>query len=253
MNMKYPQLKKVIKSVDFENISTKDLIYVCRNSLNRRNSGLNEKDYLELTYEILGILKSKEWRRYEKDIDGNILLTYPVLHGNKECVQYLLENKYNVRDYNHNVSDAICACVSLLGNNILDYFLSIEMNQRYKNDMLAKAYNMLSRVKFDTETRVISTYELFVEKLIDKSDFEKVLEKILVNSNNKSFQHFLIKHPLDLERKAIITKEVIENYLHFKLKSSDIKGKEEILNKYELFAKLKKIPSKEETQKTRKI
>jgi len=40
------------------------------------------------------------------------------------------------------------------------------MNQRYKNDMLAKAYNMLSRLKFDTEKSVISTYELFVEKLL---------------------------------------------------------------------------------------
>lgn len=254
MKKKYPKLKKYIKGLDFDDISTKNLIFICRTALNRKYYELNNKEYDEIQNEVLELFKSKDWSWYARDIDNNILLTYPVLHGHKDCVQYLLENKYDVKEYNPTVSGAICACVSLLGNNLVDYFLSIEMNQKYKNDMLSKAYNFLTRVKDTTDESVVLTYQSIVDKLIHKVDFTEVLEDILLSSNRNTFHHFLFNHPLDTESKVHITHKIMDNYSYFGFKNSDIQSKEEMFKKYEVFAELQKMKvGTEEKKKPRKI
>ncbi len=255
--MKYPKLSKYVKGVTFDDlnkVSTKDLIFICRTALNKKYYSLNDKEYEKVQAEVLDVFKSKDWSWHARDIDNNILLSYPVLHGFKECVQYLLENKYDVKEYNPTVAGAICASVSLSGQSLVDYFLSIDMDQRYKNDMLSRAYNFLSRVKDTTEENVVLTYQSIVDKLIGKVDFKEVLEDILLSSKSKTFHHFIFNHPLNTESKVQITHKIMENYSHFGFKNSDIQAKEEMFKKYEVFAELQKMKvGTEEKKKPRKI
>lgn len=213
------QLKKRYLSFDFLNLTEKDIIYICRDSLNpQRNL---KEDY---EGEILQIIQSKEWDWTVKDNDKCSILTYNVYNNAHSIVKYLLDNnKYDVRTYDKDTSDSICACISLIGQKMINNILEYDINPRYIDDMINKAYLLASKMsKKDNCENYLKTAELLIgenSKLnnINHSLFIGAISHIILNNNenkypylNTSLHHLLEYYPLDISKKEFHVKKFFD-------------------------------------------
>lgn len=213
-----------------------DIIYFCRDAL---ASGRNISNKKEAEAEILELIKSKDWNWYARDIDNNIILTYPVFNNAFKVVRFLLEeNKYNLNQYNPTLSKALSACINLHGKGMLDLILGFNVDNKYKTDMVIKAYNLASAVK---EESYRDTYINLVNDLLKDSDFIEVIDGIVNSSSVDCFHHFLFNHPLEHDRKVQITKQIADNYTNFGVSSTDLSSKNRVLEKFEVFAELQSL------------
>ena len=194
--------KKYKKKFIVEEITEKDIIYFCRDalahSLTEKNKGNNQKSIYEK--EILSLIKLKEWDWFAKDIDKNIILTYPVYNNAFTIVEYILENKkYNLEQYNEQCSGALKACIMLTGEKMQEYILSKNIHSEYITDMAFKAYTMSEYVmpKYKNEylkkaeelIQINTNFEKLVMNFLKYDEFEKV---------RQTFYLFLEEHPLPI-------------------------------------------------------
>lgn len=134
-------LKYKYPDTDFENIKEKDIIYFCRDALNydyksnrlsKDEIALDKKKYEN---EILLLIKKQffkngeSWDWFRKDIDDNIILTYPIHNNSLMIVKFLLlltSNNgyiYNIKEYNQDICNAICSGINLKSDEVIEYIL----------------------------------------------------------------------------------------------------------------------------------
>lgn len=197
--------KKYKKQLNIEDITEKDIIFFCRDalshSLTKENKNSNEKAIYE--EEILSLIKLKDWNWFAKDIDKNIMLTYPVYNNAFTIVKYLLENqKYNLEEYNEEISRALQSCIMLTGEKMQEYLLSKKIHSEYITDMAFKAYTMSDYVMPEYK----SAYLKKAQELIQlNTNFEKVLVNFIKYDEfekvKQSFYLFIEEHPLPIKDK----------------------------------------------------
>ncbi len=237
LKSKYP---KIIEG----EIKASDLIFICRDSLKYKKE-TNTED------EILTLIKSKDWAWYARDIDHNVILTYPIFNGSKKIVDYLITSKkYNISQYNPSLSKALCASISLKGADILDYLLTKEMDIKYKNDLIIKSLVMASNVKDENH---FEQYMGYANKLISDVDFKEVINGIIHPTSPEVFNYFLVSHGLSNDEKIKVVKEIQEEYSVFGLTQNAVGNKNKLIEKFEMLTQLQKMPIKEGAKKVKKI
>lgn len=184
----------------------KDIIYFCRSNFgNYKKHTKKTREMYEKT--TLRAIKSKEWNWQAKDIDNNTILTYPVYNNCYLIVQYLLENKiYNITKYEEYISQALCSCIMLTGEKMMNQILSYhDLDIRYKSDMAVKALEMGSYI------------------IAYKKDY--VDKALTIMSTSISFEHMMVK----IMKSVSIEEEQMYCLLEYPLMS--FKDKKDIINK----------------------
>lgn len=236
LTKKYPDILK-------KDILSEDLIFFCRNGLKENNSEVEE--------ELLFLIKSKNWSWYSRDIDSNIILTYPVFHGAKKIVSYLIESgKYNIKEYNPTLSKALCASISLKGEQMLDYLLTQEMNKKYIDDLIIKSFIFASKVDDEDYKNL---YLSFSNKIIQSCDFDNTMKGIIYYVNPIIFNYFLLNHPLSNKEKITHTNKFLNEYEHFGMKFKSVADKIEIIKRLEVFTCLEEMPINKKNNKINKV
>ncbi len=225
-------------------IKASDLIFICRDSLKYK------KD-IDTEDEILNLIKEKEWAWYARDIDHNVILTYPIFNGSKKIVDYLITSKkYDINQYNPSLSKALCATISLRGGELLDYFLTKEMDVKYKNDLIVKSLVMASNVKDENH---FEQYMGYVDKLINYVDFKEVIKGIIHPASPDVFNYFLVNHNLLNDEKINVVKEIQTEYSVFGLTENAVGNKNKLIEKFEMLTQLQKMPINDSKKKVKKI
>lgn len=169
--------------------------------MTKENNNNNQKALYEK--EILSLIKLIDWDWFAKDIDRNIILTYPVYNNAFTIVEYLLENKkYNIEQYHPEISHSLQSCIMLTGEKMQDYLLSKNIHSEYITDMAFKAYTrsdyVMSEYKID--------YMNKAQKLIHlNTNFSKLLINFITDTEfekmRDTFYRFLEEHPTPLQDK----------------------------------------------------
>jgi hypothetical protein len=203
-------LAKKYPKVDFNNLTEKNIIYFCRDALSYYNTDHDSKKAV-FEAEILEIIKSKEWNWNATDIDKNIILTYPVYNYSLPIVQYLLENeKYNIKEYNKTISNALGSSITIFGGVTLNYLLNLEdMDIMYRTDLAIKSYQVASGVEMNYHKQnylekalaIFQTETLFTNIVGDFVAFPSNYKNI-----KEPLHHLLENHPLDIDSKVNIVK-----------------------------------------------
>lgn len=207
--------KKYKKQLNIEDITEKDIIFFCRDalshSLTKENKNNNKKAIYEK--EILSLIKLKDWNWFAKDIDKNIIFTYPVYNNSFTIVEYLLDNqKYNLKEYNEEISGSLQSCIMLTGEKMQEYLLSKKIHSEYITDMAFKAYTMSDYVM--PEYKI--TYLKKAQELIQlNTNFEKLLINFIkyyeFEKVKQSFYLFLEEHPLPVKDKRKYVATILNN------------------------------------------
>lgn len=240
----YKILKSKYPDIFNKEIRASDIIFLCRDSLRVKAENNIEE-------EILHLIKQKDWAWYARDIDNNIIITYPIFNGSKKIVDYLIESKkYDINEYNPSLSKAICACISLKGEDMFNYFLNKDLNFRYKNDLITKSLVMASNVKDESH---FDHYMKYANDLINDCNFVDVIRGIIYPATPEVFNYFLFNHPLKNEEKVALSKQLIEEYSFFNLSNGDLNSKNKLLEKFEMLTHLQKMPINGKSKKVKKI
>ncbi len=240
----YKILKNKYPGILSREITAKDVIFICRDAFK------SEVD-AALENELLNLVQQKDWAWYARDIDNNIILTYPIFNGSKKIVDYLIKSKkYDISEYNPTLSNALGACISLKGEEILDYLLDNNLNFKYKNELITKALVMASKVK---EEKYFDKYIRYADKMISDCDFIEVAKSIIYPSNPDVFNYFLFNHPLNNEEKVVFAKNMLEEYSVFNLSNNDLNNKNKLIEKFEMLTELQKMPTQKNIKKVSKI
>lgn len=208
---------------DFSNLEEKDIIYFCRDSLTPYRNYTEEMNQ-KLKNEILTIIQSKDWDWSIKDIDKNTILTYPVYHNAHDIVKYLLDNKkYDVKSYTQELSNSLCACISLVGETMLKNIMNYGIETRYLDDMLNKSYlyaSIMSKEEHCNKYLEIAEYLTNQNFLLNNTSpylFNGVISHLILNNNenkypylNKSLHHLLENYPLDNHKKLFCMKKFFD-------------------------------------------
>lgn len=251
-NMKYKSaLERKYKQKLSLDLTAKEIVYFCRDAL---SYGTKPEEKVIYEKEILNLMKSKDWDLSYKDIDGNNLLSYPIYNNAFDIVKYLIDNKlYNLQEYNQENSHAVCACIMLTGEKMMNYLVSLDINKEYLTDMTFRAYSMSSNVM--PEYKI--SYMNKASYLIEHTDFEKILSEFLkVNEFDKYKEQYLVflqEHPLELENKVKIIQAILTP-LREKKNFIERVEKYKILDSWVNYFSLKeKFPNKEIADKKPKI
>lgn len=250
-----PQLeKKYKKKLSLNELREKDIIYFCRDSL---HYGISQDKKEVYEKEILSLIKMKEWDWSVKDIDKNNMLLYPIYNGAFSIVKYLIENKkYNVQEYNEDISKAICSCIMPVGEKMSHYLLSKDIHTDYVSDMVFQAYSMsiIDGMKKEYVDYYINKAR---DLLVKKTNFNKILNQFLKTNEFDKYEmsllNFLENHPLDKEKKLEIVKSILDEGQKKSL--SFLRRKEnKILDKWIKYIELNKnLPYKNTFSKKIKI
>lgn len=240
--------------VNLENITEKDIIYFCRDSLSFNKSAQDKMIYEK---EILEIIKSRQWDYTVKDIDKNNMLLYPIYNNAFNIVSYLIENKkYNLQEYDKDVSRALCACIMPIGENMNDYILSKNIHNNYIGDMVFQAYTM--SISEGMKESFIDYYKQKADFLLKQNaSFENILHHFLETSEfplyRNIFVNFLQEHPLNTEEKLDIIKPILEVGKEKSLTFIK-KEKNRMLDNWVRYVEMDiKLPPKNEHKKKNKI
>jgi len=228
-------LKYKYPDTDFENIKEKDIIYFCRDALNydykyksprlsKEQIVLDKKKYEN---EILLLIKreffknSENWDWYKKDIDDNIILTYPIHNNSLMIVKFLLSltsvngQIYNIKEYNQDICNAICSGINLKSDEVIEYILKEEIHEDYVSTLIKKNYDMISRVSNDYKEKYNKKFDYLFNY---KCNFEKVIELFVCDRENflnikLMLNDFLDNYPIEDELKRKHINQFLENEL----------------------------------------
>ncbi len=224
-------LQKKYPSIILKNITEKDIIYFCRDALSKKE---NHSLYDE---EILNLIQYKKWNWNHEDIDRNIILTYPVYNNSIKIVKFLFENVYDTKVYDEKISNALCACINLRGDEMLAFILSNEINKTYVDDLVYRCYFMSNRA-----VSYAKRYVGMAEKIMKNSDFKYVANKIIhTDGMVNSFSHFIFKHEMDKYEKIQVLNKLFETEIQFyKKMNNNFKEKQDELARLKLLFDLEK-------------
>ncbi len=240
----YEILKNKYPKLFSKEIRASDVIFLCRDCLRGKYEEAIEE-------ELLTLIKEKDWPWYARDIDHNVILTYPIFNGSKKIVDYLITSKkYDLNEYNPSLARSLCASISLKGADILDYLLTKEIHLKYRNDLIVKSLVMASQVK-DEEN--VEKYLKYVDKLINNVDFKEVIKGIIHPSKPEVFNYFLMNHPLPNNRKIVVVKEIQQECSNFGLTENSVSNKNKLIEKFEMLTQLEKMHINVGTKKVKKI
>lgn len=243
--------KKYKQKFPLEELTSKEIVYFCRDSLSH---GTSPEDKIIFEKEILNLMKAKNWDLEYKDIDGNNLLSYPIYNNAFDIVHYLIDNKmYDLKEYSDANSQAVCACIMLTGEKMMNYLVSLNIHKDYLTDMTFRAYTRSAYVMPQYKI----TYMKKADYLIEHSNFEKILTKFLEISEFEKYKEqylsFLQEHPAILEDKVKIIQKVLEP-LREKKNFIERVQKYNILDNWVRYYELQeKYPNKDTQEKKPKI
>lgn len=250
MNITIKHLKKKYPKSNFINLTSKDIIYMCRDALSHHEKKQNKENY-EL--ELLELIKSKDWNWYTQDIDKNIILTYPIYNNAYSIVEYLVGNKYDLKIYEELISNALCSCIMLTGEKMLSYLLEQNLHPEYLTDMTIRAYEMATHVHNDYK-------DFYTQKgndlIIKHTDLKKILAYYISDREFKTsleeiFFQMLENHPLPIEEKNVLITQLFEQantikrwingqeqIVQRKVMSSNLEKKYQMVEKWKMYHKL---------------
>lgn len=250
MNIKIKHLKKKYPKSNFINLTSKDIIYMCRDALSHYEKPENKQKYES---ELLELITSKEWDWYTQDIDRNIILTYPIYNNAYSIVEYLVNNKYDLKTYNELISNALCSSIMLTGEKMLNYLLEQNISPEYLTDMTIRAYEMATHVHNDHK-------EFYVQKgndlIVKGTDLTKILAYYISDREFKTsfeeiFFQMLENHPLAIEEKNVVIDQLFERanttkrwingeeqIIQRKVLSPNLEKKYQMIEKWKMYHKL---------------
>ena len=226
-------LKKRYPTFNFREITEKDIIYFCRDALS--DSGIDPTFYEE---EILNIIKSKKWDLEYKDIDGNIILTYPIFNNSIRIVKFLLDYIYDAKVFKEDMNQSFCSCLNIKpkSDEMISFLVKANINQKYKDNMLLQSYFLSSRALNNYYKDSLNN----ADKLMIGSNFEFVANK-LINSEGlvEAFSHYIFKHEMIVDKKIEVLDKIFSKELNdFKKINDSLKGKQEEFERFKLLVKL---------------
>lgn len=251
--MKYKSAleKKYKQKFPLETLTAKEIVYFCRDSLSH---GTSPEDKVIYEKEILELIKQKEWDLLYTDIDGNNLLSYPIYNNAFDIVTYFIDNKlYNLKEYNHENSHAVCACIMLTGEKMMNYLVSLDMHYDYITDMTFRAYLMSANVRPEYKIEYLNK----ANYLIENSDFENMLSQFLTlnefDKHTEQYLSFLQEHPVETENKVKIIQKVLDPLREKKNFIQRVQKYNILDNWINYFLLQEKFPNKDVSEKKPKI
>jgi hypothetical protein len=225
-------LKEKYTNLKLSNLTEKDIVYICRDALNK------EEDKSLYEDEILSLIKYKKWNLKYKDIDGNILLTYPIFNNSIKIVKFLLKKIYDSKVFNEDMSSAFSSCINIKpkSDEMLDFLVKMNINQRYIDNMLFQSYLLYSRVTPNNTKFFLNK----ADKLMPSSDFEFVSNKLFKNEGLvEAFSHYIFNHEMVIEKKIEILEELISKEVNsVSKKNNSFVEKQKEFDRLKLFVKL---------------
>lgn len=193
--MKNFYLKQKFPNQDFNHISEKDIIFMSRTCLAKRDI-----NYHYYEKEILEIIQSKNWNWEEKDIDGCNLLTYPIYNQAFNIVNYLInEKKYDLSLYRKDISTALSASIMLNGM-MLEKLLTYSLHQDYPYELLKKVYSfilIMTHNENDEYRNIYLKHSKTILSTMNQPDYKRILKDMMEISEDKYNLAYLVIYFLE--------------------------------------------------------